>query len=120
MKILKLAFVALVFLVGSSALYAQQMESGKYSLDNTMQNYTLDKQSGDRSMTIYVNFDKGFDKKPKIILSVTKLDAETQTNLRYRVEALSISRDGFSIKVATWNDTKIMGIAGDWLAISEP
>ena len=119
MKILKLAFVIFVFLVGSNALFAQQIVSGEYSFDNTMQNYTLDKQSGDRSMTIYVTFDKGFDKKPKIILSITKLDSDAQSKLRYRVEALSVSRDGFSIKVTTWGDTKIMGISGDWLAISE-
>ena len=120
MKIIKLAVIIFVLCVGSTALFAQQIVSGKYSFNNSMQNYTLDKNSGDRSMTIYINFDKGFDKKPKIILSVTNLDANTQTNIRYNVEALSVSRDGFSVKVSTWSDTKIMGLSGDWLAISEP
>ena len=119
MKISKLVFVIFVLLVGSNLLFAQKIETGKFSFDNTMQNYSLDKQSGDRSMTVYVNFENGFDKKPKVILSVTNLDANTQTNIRYNVEALSVSRDGFSVKVSTWSDTKIMGISGDWLAISE-
>jgi hypothetical protein len=44
------------------------------------------------------------------------LDATTQTNIRYNVSPISISRDGFTIKVATWSDSKLYGIGGYWIA----
>jgi hypothetical protein len=119
MKTIKLAFVMLVLFIGSTALFAQQFQSGKYSINNAMQNYTLDKESGQRSMLIDISFLKGFDKKPSIMLSVTLLDSDTKFSLRYSVEALSVSRDGFTLKVTTWGDSKIMGIAGNWLAVAE-
>ncbi len=72
--------------------------------------------TGDRSMTIDVSFAVPFDEKPDIILGVTMTDATTQTNTRYSVSPMSISRDGFTIKVATWSDSKVYGIGGYWMA----
>ena len=119
MKIYSMAFLVLILFLSANALLAQEIQSGKYSINNTNPNYTLDKSSGDRSMTIVVNFDKGFEKKPSVMLSVTKVDAGINSNIRYNVEAISVSRDGFTIKISTWSDSIINGIAGNWVAISE-
>jgi predicted small secreted protein len=67
-------------------------------------------------MTVDVSFDVPFDEKPDIILGVTMVDATTQTNIRYSVTPMSISRDGFTIKIATWADSKLYGISGYWIA----
>jgi hypothetical protein len=108
------------FILGSSFIFAQaKIQSNKFSVGSSTANYTLDKNSGDRSITIDVTFDKPFDKKPSVILSVTSLDADTKSNLRYNVEASSISRDGFTIKISTWSETKIFNIGGSWIAYSD-
>jgi hypothetical protein len=115
----KLFFISSLLLVfGLTTLsFAQaQVESGKWSVSTTNTGYTLDENSGDRSMTIDVNFANPFDEKPDIVIGVTNVDATTQTNIRYSVSPMSISRDGFIIKVSTWSDSKIYGIGGYWMA----
>ena len=115
----KLFFVSSLLLIfGLTTLsFAQaQVGSGKWGVSTSNTGYTLDGNEGDRSMTIDVSFDVPFDEKPDIILGVTMMDATTQTNIRYSVSPMSISRDGFTIKVATWSDSKIYGISGYWIA----
>ena len=70
-------------------------------------------------MTLDVDFEIPFEKIPQVFLSVTQIDADKESNLRYNVEAISISRDGFTIKVSTWADSKIFSISGFWIALGE-
>ncbi len=115
----KLFFISSLLLIfGLTTLsFAQaQVESGKWSVATSSTGYTLDENSGDRSMIIDVSFEVPFDQKPDIIIGVTMLDATTQTNIRYSVSPRSVSRDGFTIKVATWSESKIYGIGGYWIA----
>lgn len=120
MKKLSVISLLFFFVLGSSFVLAQaKIQSGKFSVNTSTANYTLDKNSGDRSITIDVTYDKPFDKKPTVILSVTTLDTDTKTNVRYSVEPTSVSRDGFTIKISTWSESKIFGIGGTWLAVSE-
>ncbi len=120
MRTLILTSLFVMLVIFSGAIVAQtQIQSGKFSANKSVEGYTLDQNVGDRSMTMDVTFVKPFDKKPSITLSVIMIDAETKTNIRYNVEASSISRDGFTIKISTWSDTKILGIAGNWMAYAE-
>ncbi len=117
MKKFSLLFALTVLFTCSSFIYGQsQIQSGKFSANSSSQGYTLDKNSGERSYTTEVSFAKPFDKKPNVVLGVAMLDAGTQTNVRYNVEATSVSRDGFTLKISTWSDTKIFGISGGWVA----
>ena len=120
MKTLVLTSLFVLSVIFTGTILAQtQIQSGKFSANKSVEGYTLDQNVGDRSMTIDVTFVKPFDKKPSITLSVIMIDAETKSNIRYNVEASSISRDGFTIKISTWSDTKILGIAGNWMAYAE-
>jgi len=113
-----LAFVSLVVLFGLlSFSFAQtQVESGNWGVNTDSHGYTLNKNKGERVVTVNVSFDVPFDVKPEIVLSVTALDADQKTPVRYNVSPMSISRDGFTIQIKTWEDTEIFGIAGTWLA----
>lgn len=115
----KLFFISSLLLVfGLTTLsFAQaQVESGGWNVSTSNTGYTLDENSGERSMTVDVVFDVPFDEKPDIVLGVTHVDATTQTNIRYNVIPRAISRDGFTIKISTWSDSKIYGIGGYWMA----
>ncbi|MCK7526634.1 MAG: H-type lectin domain-containing protein [Ignavibacteriales bacterium] len=63
-----------------------------------MPHIRLIQNDGERSMTIDIDFETPFKEKPQIFLSVAQIDADKESNLRYNVEAISISRDGFTIK----------------------
>lgn len=107
----------LIFLIYNPNNQAQtKMQSGSWSVSPSLQNYSLDNNNGERSMTIEIIFNNSFRQKPDIFLSVTQLDAERKTNVRYTVEAISVSRDGFTLVVKTWADTKIFSISGNWIA----
>ena len=115
-KLFFISSLLLVFGLTTLSFAQSQVESGKWGVSTSKTGYTLDGNEGDRSMTIDVSFDVPFDEKPDIILGVTMMDATTQTNTRYNVSPMSVSRDGFTIKVATWSNSKIYGIGGYWIA----
>jgi len=114
-KILTLAVLFMLF--GFFTANAQQMiQSGKFSVNGDTPGYTLDKNTGDRSLTIEVTFLTPLETKPEIVLSIIGFDADKTENLRYSIEAKSVSRDGFTIKINTWGASKIYGLTGNWLA----
>jgi len=111
-------FLILFFLLSISAS-AQKMQSSSWSVNQSLAAYSLDKNDGERSMTIDIDFETPFNTKPQIILSITQIDSDKEANVRVNVEAISISRDGFTLKVSTWSDSKLFSISGYWLATTE-
>lgn len=118
MKYLSVVAIALFFVTFTSMVSAQT-QSGSWSTTAGAPGYNLDTNTGERSMTIEVNYLKPFEVKPKVIISVTHIDGDKAFNLRYNVEVLSVSRDGFTVKIRTWADSKVYGISGYWLAYTE-
>jgi len=115
----KLALISIVFIafgLVTTAFAQEQVQSGRWSVNTNTAGYTLDKHEGERSVTVQVNFAVPFDEKPDVVLGVTLVDAATKTNIRYNVSPMSVSRDGFVIKIATWSDATIYGIGGYWMA----
>jgi hypothetical protein len=111
--------VVILFFAAFSALVSAQTQSGQWSTSIGANGYNLHENTGERAMTIEVDFEKPYEVKPKVMLSVTQLDADKGVNTRYNVEVLSVSRDGFTVKIRTWADSKIFGISGYWLAYTE-
>jgi hypothetical protein len=118
-KILYLIAIVLVFGLITSAFAQTKVLSGKWGASKSTEGYTLADNSGERSVTISVNFLDPFENKPDVVLCVTLLDATSDQNVRYRVETMSVSRDAMTIKISTWADTKIFGISGYWMAHGE-
>lgn len=110
---------AVLFFGFAAIVSAQSVQSGSWSITPATPGYSLDKSTGERTMTVDVDFDKPFDTKPNIFLSITQIDADKDVNLRYNVEAMSISRDGFTLKIRTWADSKVFSLSGFWLAHAE-
>lgn len=107
----------ILVLLTSSNFYSQsKIQSGVWSVSPSLSNYSLDSNNGERSMTIEIRFKDPFKQKPYVFLSVSQIDSDKETNVRYNVEAISISRDGFTLKVKTWSDSKLFSLSGYWLA----
>jgi len=118
-KIISAIFVVL-FLGFLTVTFSQpKFVTGKYVANTNNSGFTLDKNTGDRSYLVEVNFLNPFETRPVVIVTVSLLDADKGTNVRYTVETSGISRDGFTIKITTWDDSKIYGIGGNWIAYIE-
>jgi len=116
----KLSVLAVVlFFVAFSVMASAQTQSGQWSTKAGDSGYNLDNNTGERAMTIEVDFATPYEVKPKVMLSVTQLDADKTFNSRYNVEVISVSRDGFTVKIRTWADSKVFSISGYWLAYVE-
>lgn len=113
-KVLAILFFSLSFL-----LSAQEMQSDQWRITQSDGGFTLNSGNGDRIMQKEVRFAKPFDSMPDVSVTVTFLDADKNQNVRYDVKAISVSRDGFVIRIKTWNDTKIFGMGGYWFAEAE-
>lgn len=107
---------AILFFGFAALVSAQTVQSGSWSITPATPGYSLDKSTGERTMTVDIDFDSPFDSKPNVVLSVTQIDSDKEFNQRYNVEAISISRDGFTLKIRTWADSKIFSLSGFWLA----
>jgi hypothetical protein len=107
--------IAFIFIAGTSA-YAQMFQSGSFSADGTVRGYSLNAGSGERTITIEITFEKPFDGKPTVAVSVNTIEADKDSNLRYSAKPVFISRDGFVVQIRTWADSKIHAIGGSWVA----
>ncbi|MDT3695187.1 MAG: H-type lectin domain-containing protein [Ignavibacterium sp.] len=114
-----LIFVTVLFLNVFTSVIPAQTQSGFWESKIGDTSYNLDVGTGERSITLEVKFSKSYEAKPKVFISVSQLDADKNFNCRYNVEALSVSKDGFTIKIMIWADTKIYSIGGYWLAYIE-
>jgi hypothetical protein len=119
MKAVKTFGFLVFFFLLAPLVFSQIVQSGSWSVNQSLAGYSLDKNNGERTITIDIDFDNAFNKKPTIFLSVSQIDTDKETNVRYNVEAISISRDGFTLKVRTWADSKIFSLSGYWIAHSE-
>ncbi|MDZ7625610.1 MAG: H-type lectin domain-containing protein [Ignavibacteriaceae bacterium] len=109
-----------LFLMVSAVAFSQsQVLSGTWGGNSETKAYTLHENTGDRIYTIEVNFLKPFENKPEVVVGVTSMDVDKNAAVRYAVKPISVSRDGFTVELKTWGDTKIFSIAGFWVAHSE-
>lgn len=116
----KLLLVAVVVLFASANSYAQvQVQSGTYYYTKESPNYTLHANQGKRMVEYEITFAKPFEKKPRVVIMPSLLDAERATQIRYNIRATGVSRDGFVLLAEVWGDTQFNSIGGFWLAHTE-
>ncbi|NWG28558.1 MAG: H-type lectin domain-containing protein [Ignavibacteriaceae bacterium] len=111
--------LGLFLMVSAVALSQSQVLSGTWGASTDTKSYTLNANTGDRTITIQVNFLKPFENKPDVVVGVSSIDVDNNTAVKYAVKPISVSRDGFTVEVKTWGDTKIYSITGFWVAHAE-
>lgn len=118
---MKKAFLSIIVLLFAYSLsYGQtQVQSGTFFYSKDSQNYTLHTNQGKRMVEYEINFPKPFEKKPKVVLMPSLIDAEKATQVRYSIKASGVSRDGFVLLAEVWGDTQLNALGGFWLAHTE-
>jgi hypothetical protein len=118
----KSIMILVVMLFATAFTYGQvQVQSGTYyySKDQGGSSYTLHANTGKRIVEYEITFPKPFDKKPKVIIMPSLIDADKATQIRYNIRASGVSRDGFVLLAEVWGDTQFNSIGGFWLAHTE-
>lgn len=73
--------------------------------------------AGARESRYAVKFDEPFHRPPAVMLGMSLMDLDRQTNLRTDLVADEVGKAGFVIVFRTWGDTRIARIRVDWTAI---
>jgi len=110
---------ALFLMLADSAFNQTMVLSGNWGASSETKSYTLNQNTGDRTITIEINFLKPFKVKPNVVVGISSIDVDKSTAVRYAVKSISVSRDGFTVEVETWGDTKINSVTGFWVAHAE-
>ena len=76
-------------------------------------------QDGDRMVKEKITFISAFAETPCVTLGLTGMDAAHDQNLRYALQAVDITKEGFVINFATWGDTHIARVTTSWQAIGK-
>lgn len=109
-----------LFLMISAVAFSQtQVLSGTWGGNKDTKYYTLHENTGERKFTVEVNFLKPFENKPEVVCGISMIDVDKGTAIKYAVKPISVSRDGFTVEVKTWGDTKILSVSGFWVAHAE-
>ena len=96
--------------------------SGSYYIENVHKlQSTIAKKSSNRKRDIFfddfIPFKPKFDIPPTVHLSLSNIDANTPyENLRIDATWDDIKRDGFTLKVRTWDKSIIFGFRVEWIA----
>lgn len=114
------ALCCILFCAWGSVAHSQEIQVGTFNYTPANEGYALNDGSGERTVSVEVTFPKPFDVKPDVILNLNSIDANKDQNIRVSMKAVSISRDGFTVQVKTWADSKINSVGGTWIAISSP
>ncbi|MGD8778726.1 MAG: OmpA family protein [Ignavibacteria bacterium] len=112
-------FILVLVAVSFVTLNGQEIRGGSWRVTLNDPGFTLNSGNGDRIMQKEIKFSPPLESKPNVIVSVSFVDAEKDQNIRYDVKAMGASRDGFTIRIKTWDNTKIFGIGGSWFAVAE-
>merc|ERR550534_348755 len=64
-------------------------------------------------------FERSFTAPPNVILSVNKMDAWKEANLRYNLRAIGVTRDGFRMQLRAWGTTHLYQANVEWLAVPD-
>ena len=101
--------------------YDMNIQSGEYYGDF----YTYDNNykymmysNGERTVTIHIYFDKKYENAPKVMVSLSLLDTERDTNLRISVFPEHIDTSGFDLTIYTWDNTKIFRVKAIWISFN--
>jgi hypothetical protein len=95
-----------------------------WTLHHDPKNYpTVDGLPSLRTFERSVKFAKAFEKEPKIQLSMYHIDATPNgfdtantPNIRISLSAFDIDKNGFKIRITTWDASRIWGAGVAWLA----
>ncbi|KAI8504713.1 hypothetical protein Bbelb_178310 [Branchiostoma belcheri] len=92
--------------------YIERCESGRLEIPWT----SLRDGYGNRYRDLTATFTTPFRKTPVVTFGFVKLDDERGKNLRVTAEVTSKSMTRLTVRILTWDDSRLHGAAVHWMA----
>ena len=94
-----------------------KMQSGEYGMDFFNSDYEYMFNSHDwRTFSQHINFEKKYERPPKVLVFLNKLDSDKNKNLRISIFSGNIDDSGFDLFIQTWDDSSIYGFRIIWFS----
>jgi len=118
---MKSSALLLLFLVVAPLAPAQKLtlQKGNFSANYATEDWNLNKGDGPRVCKIFIQFDTPFLTAPTVMVNLTGVDAPTDHGLRVSLKVDKVSVSGFLLRIQTWEDSRVNGVEGSWLAMSK-
>ncbi len=92
---------------------------GRINKDLNDPGWTLNSGTGERTVKYYSSFTQPFTKTPKVMVALSHIDTTDSANTRIDVQAINIDTNSFDVQMKTWSDSKIYGLAVEWIATDD-
>jgi len=105
-----------------------RIQTGNHWFKQGHTGYTLNKGSGNRSLSYHIQFKQAFTALPRIVPLLSAVDVLDQNSknskddsrdARINVEAQNTTATGFELKVNTWNNTLIWSVTSSYIAYGD-
>ena len=93
-----------------------KIQSGYISAGNDDPKWQLLNGQGERPFKKRIDFKTPFDEPPTVTVSLSGIDSDKSHNLRIKVEAKDVDRNGFYISLLTWSATRVYRVWVQWVA----
>ena len=75
--------------------------------------------SGERKFTPHIDFKDPYVIPPNVVVSLTGIDGDKNSNTRLTVTPVNVTEKGFDIEYKTWSSTLITSVWASWTAFGE-
>jgi len=117
---MKITMLVAALLLAASTSFGQMMQKGEFQANVNSEGWSLNGGSGMRTHLVFVKFGKAFTKDPMVSVSMTSFDAAPgkDGNVRMAIKPEQVTREGFTVKISTWGDSRVAGMEGTWVAFT--
>lgn len=94
------------------------IQSGEYTAFFPCGQHYMNKDEGVRTFTQHINFEKKYEVIPRVMVSLSSIDACTfnNKNIRVKVNAANIDTSGFDIQIITWFNSSLFEVKVSWIS----
>lgn len=116
-KILGTAMVLLCVCVAGAG--AQVILAGEYYGGPDKEGWSLNGGIGERTYIEEVTFEKAFTVPPRVLVSLSGYDAIAgpDNTARVHTSAFRVTKTGFTLRVKTWGESRVVAVWGNWIAV---
>lgn len=94
-----------------------KIQSGEYYKNFIDSEYDYMYNSKDwRTFLQHINFEKEYERPPKVLVFLNNLDSDRDKNLRVSIFSSNIDTSGFDLNIQTWDDSSIYGFRIIWFS----
>ena len=94
------------------------IQTGEYTASFPCGQHYMNKDEGVRTFTQHINFEKKYEAIPRVMVSLSTLDACTfnNKNVRVKVNATNIDTSGFDVQIITWFNSSLFEVKVSWIS----